>query len=70
MEAWQHSLDKWLTTPPDDGESKVHCSECGEDLYPGEKVYILDGSMYCRDCAKEWLNQFEHEITEEEAYGK
>ena len=37
-----YALDRWLTTPPDEGESKCKCSECQADMYPGEKIYVLE----------------------------
>lgn len=60
-----NALDRWLTTPPDEEESKCKCSECKADMYPGEKIYVLDGDIYCRDCALEWLEQYEQEVTDD-----
>ena len=51
-------------------DSKCKCSECGEVLYPGEFIYDIEGSTYCRRCALEWITQFESEVTEEQAYGE
>ena len=50
--------------------SKCKCSECGETLYPGEFIYDIEGTSYCRSCALEWLENFESEVTEERAYGE
>ena len=64
------ALDRWLTTPPDDPETRLHCRECGQDIYPGERIYRLDDDIYCSECAREWLEQFEEEATEEQCYGE
>ena len=63
------ALDRWLTTPPDDPETILHCRECGTEIYPGERIYRLDDDIYCSECANEWLAQFEEEATEEMCYG-
>ena len=65
MEERQKSLDRWLTISPDEEESKCKCVECKVELYPGEKIYVLDGDIYCRDCALEWLEQYEQEVTDD-----
>ena len=69
VEDWQKNLDRWLTTPPDDVESKCKCSECGEQLFPDDEYYFLDGSVYCPGCAEEWLDQQKNTVSENMAYG-
>lgn len=67
--ALNKSLDRWLTEPDDEKDSKLYCRECGQQIYPGERIYNLDDDFYCSDCAHEWLEQFETEATEEQCYG-
>ena len=50
-------------------DSKVKCTECDETLYPGEFIYGIEDMTLCRKCALEWLESFETEVTEEQAYG-
>ena len=64
------AYDRWKTSPPEEPDSILHCFECKCDIYPGEKIYRLDDEVYCSECAKEWLAQFEEEATEEQCYGK
>lgn len=64
------AYDRWKTTPPEEPDSILHCHECKCDIYPGERIYRLDDEVYCSECAKEWLAQFEEEATEEQCYGK
>lgn len=68
--SWLESADydKWRTTPPEEKPSKLVCSGCDSYIYPYEKVYRLDGGVFCEDCAEEWLsNQYEL-ATEEECF--
>ena len=68
MENWKKSLDKWLTTPPEEKESKCKCSRCGETLYPDDEYYELDDEIMCEDCAREWLEGNKNWVTESMAY--
>ena len=69
-ESWEKSLDDFLTNPPEGEESHYFCSECKDPLYPGDKVYHVDGCNYCEDCAHEWLDAQSEEVTEEQAFGE
>lgn len=64
------AYDDWKTTPPDDcdRESKLICFACGETIYPGDKVYRLEGEVFCRESAAEWLEQFAETATDEMCY--
>lgn len=66
--SWEDSYDKWKTTPPDEPESRLHCDECKDAIYPYDKYYLVDGLCLCEDCAREWLYQQEHTATEEQCY--
>lgn len=32
------------------------CEICGEDI--GDRSFVLDGELLCRDCFKDWLDDF------------
>lgn len=70
MESWQRDLDKWLTTPPEEPESKFYCDHCGEPMFPEEKYYKIEDENLCPDCARTWLDDQWHFVTEEMAYGE
>ena len=62
------ALDRYLTTPPEEPDSKLKCTECKVDIYPGEIVYRLDDEVYCRDCATEWLEKHSETVTDDMCY--
>lgn len=66
MEQWQHDLDRWLTTPPEEPESHFFCDgeNCGEPFYPDDYVYEIEGMNLCEDCAKLWLDSQKRLVTE------
>ena len=64
------SYDIWKTTPPDSPESKCVCSVCKESLYVDDDYYDLEGEIYCKECALEWLEQFRCQVTEEMVRGE
>ena len=64
MEHWQNELDKWLTTPPEEQESKLVCADCGNEIYPDEKFYNINGRIYCEDCIEDYAEY----ATEEQCY--
>ena len=33
------------------------CDECGEDIYPGEIYYKIDGDCICEDCIVRYMNK-------------
>ena len=70
--SWEADLDRYLTTPPEDElpESRIKCCECGEELYPGDYVYKIEGDYLCEDHAEEWLKSQRIEIDEEMAFGE
>lgn len=42
---------------------KIHCERCGieinPDLWDGcEKYYLVDGEAICRECFKQWLEEW------------
>lgn len=51
-DGWKADLDRYLTTPPDDGEPEVvgKCINCQEPIYEYDDVYVIDGEVYCEDC--------------------
>ena len=70
MEQWQHALDRWLTTPPEEQESTFFCDgeDCGEPFYPDDYVYELDGRCFCENCAQEWLENQKRLVMEGECF--
>lgn len=64
------AYDRWKTTPPEEPDSKLKCTECKNFIYPGEFIYRLDDEVYCSECAKEWLEKYSEEATEEMCYGE
>lgn len=38
---------------PPEGKTVATCAYCGRDIYKGEKIYKLDGDIYCCDCITE-----------------
>lgn len=68
MEQWQHSLDRYLTTPPEPKESRCKCCKCDEELYPDDEYYELDDEIYCEDCAEKWLKSKRNWVTYSMAY--
>ena len=71
MDGWKQSLDRWLTTPPDDEETELYCDDedCHDPIYPGDEYYVIDGMNLCRECALKWLDGRVQTATEEECYG-
>ena len=63
MEKWEYELDKWLTTPPDEPESKCKCCKCGEELLPDDSYFELDDELYCEICAEDWLEGHRNWVT-------
>ena len=51
--------DDWKLCTPEE-YSQMHrvskpvasCSDCGCDLYEGDRVYDINGEFYCTDCAE------------------
>ena len=70
MEDWQHELDEMLANPPEGRESKFKCEHCGDPLFPDEKYYEIEDEKMCPDCARSWLEDQWHFVTEEMAYGE
>lgn len=66
--ALDSAYDIWKTTPPEDRESNLKCVECKDEIYPGERIYRLEDEVYCRDCAREWLENHSEEATEDMCY--
>lgn len=64
------ALDRYLTTPPEEKETKIHCKECNEALYLDDEFYRLDDAVLCRRCALKWLDNHSEYVTEEMAYGE
>lgn len=71
MERWQQSLDKYLTTPPEDDYDDVvagECVQCGETFYHMDEVYFDSrlGHHFCdKECFKKWLlREIDTEIDE------
>lgn len=31
------------------------CTECGGELYGGERVFVMDGETMCGECFKDWV---------------
>ena len=69
MEQWQHDLDRWLTTPPDEDDTDFHCDKCDKPFYPDDKYYEIEGDCICEECAQEWLESQVSRATEEQCYG-
>lgn len=67
--SWESSYDKWKTTPPEPMESQFKCDHCGEEFYPDERVYEIDGENLCVGCAEEWLDNQWRWVNESECRG-
>lgn len=69
--SWEQSLDRWLTTPPEDDYEEIevcNCDHCRTTLYHLDEVYYdrREGYTFCdKICFKEWLY---HHIEEELDY--
>lgn len=62
------ALDRYLTTEPEQRESKCKCVECGVELFPDEDAYELEGDIYCEEHAREWLENQRVSVTYDMAY--
>lgn len=62
------ALDRYLTTEPEQRESKCKCIECGIECYPGEYVYELEGDIYCEEHARDWLENQKIHVDYDMAY--
>lgn len=69
MEKWQRDLDRYLTTPPDDEETKCFCAWCKDPLYFDDEYYEIEGDILCEDCAQKWLDNQKNWVSEHMAYG-
>lgn len=34
-----------------DKEPLFHCSSCGDDIFEGEQIVVIDDDVYCCNCA-------------------
>lgn len=66
----EHDYDVWRTTPPDEPESKFRCTCCGEEMFPDDDYYDIEGEHFCKDCAEEWFEEQRHKVTEGQCYGE
>lgn len=66
--SWEDSYDKWKTTPPEPKESRFKCDHCGEELFPGDKIYEIEGENLCENCAHSWLDGQWRFLDESECY--
>ena len=71
MKDWLNSkeYDEWKTTPPERKESAFKCTCCGEELYPDDKYWDIEGEHYCYECATDWFNDNWRYVTEEQCFG-
>ena len=46
--------DRWKTTPPEDEEPKLYCSECRAPIYEGDVYLNIDTQNLCKDCFEEY----------------
>lgn len=69
MANWEKSLDRWLTTPPEEDTTECFCAECEEPLYVDDEYFELDGQILCEDCAKDWLDDRRSVVTEAMVHG-
>lgn len=65
---WEHALDVYLTTPPEEPESQCKCCVCGEELYPEDTYYDFEGDIYCENCAEWWINRHKFAVREDMCY--
>lgn len=50
-QGWEHALDHYLTTPPEDDEKPVcRCCDCDTEIYEDDDYYEIDGNAYCESC--------------------
>lgn len=68
--SWLESkdYDDWKLNPPEEPKSKFRCTCCGEEMYPGDYVYDIEGEHFCNDCASEWFDEHRRELTEGQCY--
>ena len=69
MDSWEQYYDKWKMTPPDYDDTKCHCEWCHEELYFDDEYWELDDEILCEECAKKWLDNHKHWVTESMARG-
>ena len=62
------ALDRYLTEPPEQQETKFTCDKCGFEFYPGDTYYELEGERLCEECSREWLEQQCKTATEEQCF--
>jgi formylmethanofuran dehydrogenase subunit E len=62
--------DAWKTSPPEeeDIESDFKCDKCGEDFYPDDPVFDIEGECLCEECAKDWLYERMSRATYEDCF--
>ena len=65
MDTWERDYDSWKTTPPEAPDSDCKCAICGEDLYEGEDIYVVEDEVLCVDCAEEWFADHKTVVTYE-----
>jgi DNA-directed RNA polymerase subunit RPC12/RpoP len=48
------NLDRFSQGLPDPQDTEVHsltkCSNCGEEIYPDDDVYLVARQIYCTEC--------------------
>jgi len=67
---WEHALDVYLTTPPEEPESQCKCCICKEELFEGDDYYDIEGDIYCEDCAEGWLEAQKFKVREDMVNGE
>jgi hypothetical protein len=49
---WRSFYDRQEAPPA------AYCDECGAEIYPGERIYVIDGFLVCRECFGEYAAKY------------
>lgn len=53
MQGLDWAQEQYDRQEPPEGKVVATCAYCGEDIHKGEKIYRLDGDVYCSRCITE-----------------
>ena len=69
MNGFERAEAQWLEDDREDNQHVGYCKVCGNDIYEGDEVILIDGEYICDDidCLKQQLDVTEGYADEEDA---
>lgn len=64
--SFEHALDDYLTSVPEDENPLFECDLCGCGIYEGDSYYEVSDFIVCEDCIDDFKKVAERESFESE----